>query len=265
MSSPKNLRLSKNPIALVLCQIRFSGIMGMESQYLPGIQARLRSIGFKVNASGQVAQFLMTPQGPQTQAAKHYEFQNLERTESVVVAPDFVTYQATRYTCFKDFLDRLLQVVDEVSAVTNGLTVERIGLRYLDVVIPKPDESWQRYVQPGLRGIASPAFKAQVDEQIHQVVTETKVGGAMIIRVLSNSKGIPLPPDFATTKLALNVQGTVIDGQGAAVIDVDHFCIMPPTDYDTVAIGKRLWDLKHVILDVWKDQIVTKEALETWA
>jgi len=264
MSSPEPFRLSKNPIALVLCQIRFSGIMGMESSYLPDIQAHLRAIGFKVNASGQVGQVLMTPQGPQALAVKHYEFQNVERTESVVVAPDFITYQATKYVCFKDFLDRLLQIADQVSTVTNGLTVERLGLRYINVVTPKPGEVWQWYVQPGLRGITSPAFRTQVDEQLHQVATETTVGGTMIIRVLSNSKGVPLPPDLVGSKLALNIQGTVIDGIGAAVIDVDHFCTMQSTDYDTIAIGKRLWELKHVILDVWKDQIVTHEALAAW-
>jgi uncharacterized protein (TIGR04255 family) len=265
MNTPQPFRLSKSPIALVLCQIRFSGIMGMESSYLPDIQARLRGIGFKVNASGQVAQVLMTPQGPHAQAANHFEFQNIERTESIVVGTDFATYQATRYVCFNDFLERLLRVINQISAVTNGLTIERLGLRYIDIVIPKTGETWQRYVQPGLRGITSPCFKTQVDEQIHQVVTETKVDGTMILRVLSNPKGIPLPPDLVATKLSLNIQGTVIEGIGAAVIDVDHFCTTSPMDFDATTIGKRLRDLKHVILDVWKDQIVTREALETWA
>jgi len=265
MSRPEPFRLSKNPIALVLCQIRFSGIMAMEATYLPEIQARLRSIGFKVNASGQIAQFLMTPQGPQTQTAKHYEFQNLERTESVVICQEFVTYQATKYVCFKDFLGRLLEVVEQVRAVTNGLTVERLGLRYIDAIVPKAGETWQLYVQPGLGGIASRAFKAPSEEQVHQILAETAVGGTMVIRVLSNTKGVPLPPDIATTKLALNITGTVIPGLGAATIDVDHFYNMPPTEYDSVAIGKQLWDLKQVILDVWKNQIVTKEAMEIWA
>ena len=265
MTSPETFRLSQNPIALVMCQIRFSGIMAMETTYLPDIQARLRGIGFKVNATTQVAQVLMTPQGPHAQAAKHYEFQNLDRTESVVVCPEFVTYQATKYVCFKDFLQRLIEVVEQVSSVTNGLTVERLGLRYIDVIIPKASETWQRYVQPGMRGVTSPAFKNQADEQVHQVVAETIIGGTMIIRILSNAKGVPLPPDMAGTKLALNIQGTVIAGLGAATIDVDHFCTMSPTEYDSAAMGKRLWELKHVILDVWKNQIVTKEALETWA
>ena len=237
----------------------------MGTTYLPDIQARLRGIGFKINASSQVTQVLMTPQGPQAQAATHFEFQNLERTESVVICPEFVTYQATKYVCFKDFLNRLLEVVEQVSSVTKGLTVERLGLRYLDVIVPKVGETWQNYVQPGLSGIASQAFKNQTEEHVHQIVAETTIGGAMIIRVLSNPKGVPLPPDMVGTKLALNIQGTVTEGQGAAAIDVDHFCVMPPTEYDSVAIGKRLWELKHVILDVWMNQIVSKKALEIWA
>ena len=265
MNSPEPFRLSKNPIALVLCQIRFSGIMAMETTYLPDIQARLRNIGFKVNASGQVSQILMTHQGPQAQATKHYEFQNLERTESVVIGPEFVTYQATRYVCFQDFLGRLMEVIEQVRAVTNGLTVERLGLRYIDAIVPRAGETWQRYVQPGLGGITSHAFKAQSEEQVHQIIAETAVGGTIIFRVLSNTKGIPMPPDMTTTKLALNINGTVIPGLGAATIDVDHFCATPPTEYDSVVIGKQLWDLKHVILDVWKNQIVSKEALEIWA
>ncbi len=259
------IQLSKNPIALVLCQIRFSSILGMESTYLPNIQALLRVLGFKVNASGQIAQVLLTPQGPQAQVSPHHEFQNLDRTESVVVAPDFVTYQATRYVRFQDFLSRFITIIDQVSTVTKGLTIERIGLRYLDAIVPKSGETWQLYVQPGLRGIMSPIFNAPVNEQLHQVITGTRMGGTMIVRILANPKGIPLPPDLAGTKLSLSVCGPVIDGLGAAVIDMDHFCIMSPTDYDPGAIEKRLWDLKHGILEVWKDQIVTKEALERWA
>jgi uncharacterized protein (TIGR04255 family) len=265
MSSLQPFHLSKNPIALVLCQVRFSRIMGMESSYLPDIQARLRGIGFKVNASREIAQVVMTPQGPQTQATKVYEFQNLGRTESVVVAPDFVTYQATRYVRFQDFLDRFLPVLDQISTVTNGLTVERIGLRYVDVVIPKANESWQHYVQPGLRGIAPSGFKAGEGEQVHQIVAETVAGGTMIIRVLSNSKGIPLPHDVATSKLSLNIQGEIVPNMAIAVVDIDHFCCMEPNDYNTAYITERLWELKRVILDVWKDKIVTKEALEAWA
>ena len=143
--------------------------------------------------------------------------------------------------------------------------MERLGLRYIDVIVPRASETWQRYVQPGLGGIVSSAFKTQTEEQVHQMVAETALGGNMIIRVLSNPKGVPLPPDMAATKMALTINGTVIEGLGAATIDVDHFSTMPPTEYDSVAIGKRLWDLKHVILDVWKNQIVTKEALEIWA
>jgi uncharacterized protein (TIGR04255 family) len=146
-----------------------------------------------------------------------------------------------------------------------AMTIERIGLRYIDLVIPKVDESWQQYVQPGLRGIASTSFKSEAGEQVHQIVTETKVGGTIVIRVLSNPNGIPLPPDVATTKLVLNVQGTVVPGRGAAVVDIDHFYTTQPAEYDIVAIGKHLWDLKHVILEVWKDQVVTKEALEAWS
>jgi uncharacterized protein (TIGR04255 family) len=267
MSSTETFRLTKNPIALVLCQIRFSGIMAMETTYLPDIQARLRGIGFKVNASNPVPQiqFMMTPQGPQPQATKHYEFQNLERTESVVICPDFVTYQATKYVCFPDFLARLMEVIDQVRAVTNGLTVERLGLRYIDAIVPRAGETWHRYVQPGLCGIASNAFKAQSEEQVHQIIAETAIGGTMIIRVLSNTKGIPMPPDMTATKLALSINGTVIPGLGAATIDVDHFCAMQPTEYDSAVVGQQLWDLKHIILDIWKNQIVSKEALEIWS
>jgi uncharacterized protein (TIGR04255 family) len=264
MSSATTVRLSKNPIAIVLCQLRFSGIMGMDQTYLPEIQARLRTLGFKVNASHAVAQITMTPAGPQQQILQHYEFQSVDRSESVVINQEFVTYQATKYTTFAAFMARLMAVVTEVNSVTKGLTIVKIGLRYIDAITPPQGESWKKYVQAGFAGVALSSMSPVLIHHVHQVVAQFPDGAAMIIRILANSKELPLPPDLAGTKLLLGNQRPVLDGVGAATIDMDHFCELNSIEFDPAEISKKLQSLKDTIQRVWEQQVVTPEALEIW-
>jgi len=264
MSSATTVHLSKNPIAMVLCQLRFSGIMGMDQTYLPEIQAKLRTLGFKNNVTRAVAHIAMTPAGPQQQILPHYEFQSVDRSESVVINQEFVTYQATKYTTFTAFITRLMAVVEEVSIVTKGLTILKIGLRYIDAIIPLQDESWNKYVQAGFAGVALTSMSPVSIHHVHQVVAQFPDGAVMIIRILANSKELPLPPDLAMTKLLLGNQRPVLDGVGAATIDMDHFCDLNSVEFDSAEITKKLKSLKDTIQRVWEQQVVTPEALGIW-
>lgn len=263
MSNATTVQLSKNPIALVLCQLRFSGIMGMDQTYLPEIQAKLRTLGFKVNASHPVAHITVTPAGPQQQILQHFEFQSVDRSESVVINQEFVTYQATKYTTFTAFITRFMAVVEEVSSVTKGLTIVKIGLRYIDAIIPLQGESWKKYVQAGFAGVALSLMAPILINHVHQIVAQFPDSATMIIRILADSKKLPLPPDLADTTLLLGNQRPVLDG-GAAMIDMDHFCDLNSIEFNSAEITKKLQSLKDTLLRVWEQQIVTPEALEIW-
>ena len=101
-------KLSKCPLVLVLAQVRFSSLMAME-EYIPRIQDRLRQAGYKINASTQIQEVTFTAQGSKATAHPHWEFQNQDRTESVVINPGFLVFQTTKYDVFEQFLPKITE------------------------------------------------------------------------------------------------------------------------------------------------------------
>jgi len=54
--------LSKQPLVLVLCQVRFSPVRKM-GDYIPGIQEAFRRHAFPIERAGRIQQLTITPAG----------------------------------------------------------------------------------------------------------------------------------------------------------------------------------------------------------
>ena len=118
-------------------------------------------------------------------------------------------------------------------------------------------------MQAGFAGVALSSMAPILINHVHQIVAQFPDSATMIIRILADSKKLPLPPDLADTTLLLGNQRPVLDG-GAAMIDMDHFCDLNSIEFNSAEITKKLQSLKDTLLRVWEQQIVTPEALEIW-
>lgn len=263
--------LRNSPLVLVLAQVRFSPLMAM-ADYIPKIQDRLRLAGYPVNASApyqEIAfgrQGLATaprPQGLATAPRPHWEFLSKDRTISVVVSEGFVVVQTSSYRDFDAFLHSVTEVLEVVASIVGGLLVQRVGLRYVDLIRPRENESWEAYVREGLRGFLSPHFVDGTTLHLHQVVTRTP-SGTMIVRLLQNRDLAILPPDLGTQTLMFPGIAPPSPAELLTLVDIDHFHECEPEEFDRQSLARIAWPLKNASYEVFRDSLFTDYALEVW-
>ena len=93
---------------------------------------------------------------------QRWEYRNREETWSVVVTDESVIVQTTAYTRFEEFAERLQSAVHTVLAESEheGLgVIHRVGLRYIDVVLPSAGNDFRFYLREGLHGVADEVFQ----------------------------------------------------------------------------------------------------------
>jgi uncharacterized protein (TIGR04255 family) len=257
----EKLRLSHSPLSLVLCQVRFSPLLAM-GEYIPRIQDRMRRTGYPVNASTPIQELQFGPTGAVTRDRVHWEFVAKDQRSSVVVAEGFVVLQTTSYDDFETFIAQIKSVVSTVNEVVDAIVIQRVGLRYVDAIVPKSGESWRDYVQPSLHGFESRLFKEDSALRLHQTVAATDTG-TMLVRIHQNREGATLPPDLGTGALK-PAPSTAKKGETITLLDIDHFHVCDNVEYAAEHFESVAWTLKNASYEVFVEHLVTPHALKVW-
>ncbi len=257
---PLNLR--KSPLVYVVAQVRFSAVESI-AKYVPAIQDELRR-QYPRLAKSDLKHLRVSPVSePDISTVPRFEFQNKDRSCGIVLLPDAVSVHVSRYTTFEDFcaiLRRALETVD--SEVGIGL-IERIGLRYVDLVRPAIDESLADYLCPGILGIDDTVVGVSnaIRGSIYQGQT---TAGTLVIRTAQRNDGGFLPPDIDPSPLA-HAEYEIKPGTVVTLLDFDHFreYTKEPLDFSTERVLRTLWRL-HETTDLAFRAAVTNHALEVW-
>ncbi len=255
------LQLTNSPLVLVLCQVRIAAIRNM-ANYLPKIQDRLRREGFPVDLSGEVQEMTLQPEGAaEVRRRAHWEFRTMEEDWSIILSEDAVVLQTTIYTDFDELLGYLALAMGTVNDVVGDLVVERIGLRYVDLIQPHEGESWKDYVKPGFHGLESNLIRPEHSALFAQVVAETGPGQQMIVRVAQNRNGKVLPPDLITHNPRLRVKAE--SGELLTLLDLDHYR-KERNPFEMESLSGVAWDLHDGLDMLFREALVTPHALEVW-
>jgi uncharacterized protein (TIGR04255 family) len=261
--------LSKQPLVLVLGQVRFSPIRQM-ADYIPAIQEEFRRHGFPLERAGKVQQLIFGPSGGvpvQVVEQQRWEYRTKDETWTVLVVEDSVVLQTTAYGKFEDFADKLLQAVQTVLAKTEhdqlGV-VQRVGLRYVDIVHPREGEDFRLYLRRGFHGVADQVFKAGTHRLHIESTGKTSVGGVdgtMVVRVVQNDQGFSLPPDLlgAAPKHSPRAKS----GELITLVDMDHY-IEGKFDPNAEWVVAKAYEMHDHLVETFHDHVVTKEAIEVW-
>src|SRR5512133_475357 len=238
----EKLKLANSPLSLVLCQVRFSPLMNM-AEYIPQVQDQLRRTGYPVNASVPIRELQLSMAGNSTLERVHWEFAAKSQRSSVVVTEGFLVLQTTEYDDFESFIAQLKTVVSTVNKAVDGLLIQRIGLRYVDAIVPKEGESWREYVKPSLHGFESALFKEDKVLRLHQTIAETEIG-TMLVRLHQNRDGAILPLDLGTGTLKA-APSTAKKGETTTLVDIDHFHVCDNAEYAEESLENIAWQLKN--------------------
>ena len=253
------LRLERNPLIIVLAQARISPVLKL-AEWIPDIQERLRGEGFPRFSAVQQSKLAVTPdgqiagQGPWAEST--YHFADRETTSAVVLSTQAVTLETTTYSTFEDFLALWERVAGPILDVLKPDIIERVGLRYVDLIQPRPGERLEDWLQPGLMGLHGLPI-TQVKSR-YELRAASTVGQLVLIATRPESGFIP--GELQPFPLSIAVRGD-LEPFGYLVLDLDHFS--EASVYDRGSVTEVLWSL-HDLLDLAFRETVTEKALKAW-
>jgi uncharacterized protein (TIGR04255 family) len=179
-----------NPLAEVLCQIRFDAASDLSDAEKTSLRERLSAIGFPNFHEERTISFSqnLTVDGfkGETQLAPMSKLPDVMVLQSVSAdrrwrasrGPNFLALACSKYSNWGDFLLRMKEVTSAILAPYDGITPIRVGLRYRDVIeresIGLTGVPWHELIKPFLLGPLIPNSLAE-----GQVVSDADVGGYM--------------------------------------------------------------------------------------
>lgn len=221
-------KLANAPLVHVLAQVRYAPVLTI-SKSIPTIQEKLKGIGFPRFEKGEVQSVVIKHDSPpQVDRSERWDFLSRDKTLGVVLTPNFVLLQTTAYDTFNMFAETLLKVFEVIGSEVQIDIVERLGIRYVDVVRLQEDESFSNYLKPGLVGFP---FSEVNDESFHNAVIATVQSVAVANIPQSNSTlnvkcsqvgdGTFLPPDIGQS--GLRYEMSLTPKEVVIILDFDHF------------------------------------------
>jgi len=253
------LYLSRSPLLLVLAQVRFSPILQMD-KFIPAIQERLRNEGFPKFQAMQSSTIQMPGVPALSQnPTVHWEFMDREDKKGIVLGTEGMSFTVSDYSTFEDFRVGLQIGLLTVQEIVKLELRTRVGLRYIDLVIPKEGKRVSDYVRPEILGLLQDKPPLQRLAYVSQLLCQSEIG-KLILRCTHQIGGSVLPPDLQLLRLTLNKP--LLLNQEFCVLDFDHF-VEEQSDFDLGAVSSAFNDL-HDVLDQSFRAAVTPEALKEW-
>jgi uncharacterized protein (TIGR04255 family) len=240
---------------MVLVQARFSSRSDLEPR-LPSFRKACEDLGYPIFRPSSVRTLNLGPAGPvDAKESLRWDFLDKSQRWSILLTHEFLMLQTTDYDVFEDFLSRWKGVLG--AACSLGIpVVERLGLRYVDLVQPAPGEPLTDYLVPALVGY-DPEPESELERRHHMVATVlASPHGQLLLRVspaLSST-----PPDLENIQL----KGISPPSPGAVFLDFDHSST-EVLDFDPDGI-EAATDSLHDAPDVLFRKVVTRKAMTTW-
>ncbi len=262
-------QMKNAPVYFTIAQVRFNPILSL-STFVPGIQENFRKHGFAdfkkaVSMAFSLAPLVSGESGnqmpPPAQPLERYMFSDTGNTQNFLLEQGALSFQSTKYEIFEKFVAELLEGLEVLNKMVGGLSfVERIGLRYLDAVIPREGENLSQYLIPEVLGLDG-KLKGHTKHAFSETMAES-TGGSVICRAIIQEGQVGFPPDLQLNELKISPSFANFRGVHA-IIDTDAFFVdrMP---FDLADVKKRLDVLHDRIIEAFRAS-VTQHALDAWA
>ena len=178
----------KPPLAYVVAELVISPYYSMASA-VPGLQDRLR-VAYPRTMEAQ--RLVVDGNKPSTQPL--WQLLSADQTHGVQLGTRAIALHATSYVHSSDFLSRWAEILDAVGAANLGAFVERVGLRYIDLIVPSEGFAPADYLEKRLQGVTPDGAVSTGS----MWAAGFQFDGSMVnLRAAAPApKGLLLPPDF---------------------------------------------------------------------
>lgn len=173
--SEASVKLEKNRLALVLCQVRWPALAAFQTEF--EVNARkFGSLleGFPLVAEQDEISIDVSRDGVRQTRTPIFQWSSVDRAWSVALAPNFVTLSSTQYTLYPEFAAKLQSVLTSLKQIFELPLIERIGARYVNVIDdPQELASLESLIKPELLGYQSlplPSEEVKLNHNLNQAL-----------------------------------------------------------------------------------------------
>jgi uncharacterized protein (TIGR04255 family) len=255
------MHLRNAPLVHVLAQVVFESVPGL-SERIPTIQARFRELELLRLVEGFTHHVTVVEGAtPTVNTKRRWDFLDRDRNTGIALSESALVLHTTRYRSAEPFLELLRRGIEVLGETTEVALVDRIGLRYVDLVRPEPTERFDQYVRAGVLGF--PFDDADVGATIRAMRTEgvaTTPDGTLVIRSILLPPGQFVPADLASSPLAYPT--TLESTRTALSLDFDHFS-EETVDFNPAAVIDRMTRLRVALRRAF-EVACTAHAFERW-
>jgi uncharacterized protein (TIGR04255 family) len=253
-------RLSKAPVIYVLCQIRFAPVLKMAT-HVPDIQERLRAT-YESFAEEQTAalQLITGTDAPTLKIEPRWRFDRPDRGAGCILHNGSFTYHTTSYTTFSDFAPAALDAFRVVAANAGIQYVQRVGLRYIDLIEEVEGVPVDELTSSQLRGF-SVALEGITGDITQYMLSGSTSIGQLVFRATHGHHQLLLPPDLLP--LSLKLSRTPDQAAPSLFLDTDHFAVRDTPPMGVGELEDILLKLKQPISRVFRAAI-TNRAVQLW-
>lgn len=256
------------PLALVLAQIRFDP--EIDTDYKKVSERLKASLGDRFPAIKAVRQMMFmlggTP-GPTAEAkANEGEIGRELRTDddrsALRVQEGVMTFTTSLYKDSKHFLEEWRSMLEALCA-GGGIKVQRLGLRYVDFIIPTQGKAPEDYFKDGF-GHLTNVFgeRAQTAFMSHEYPRGQE--GAVRVQYGRGIAAPSLPPDLdGSVQPSPALLQKYIAQQPSAVLDIDRWRF-DSRRLNAAEIAKEFADLRNDVCSAF-DNIIAPEAKAEWS
>jgi uncharacterized protein (TIGR04255 family) len=263
-------KLNNAPVYFTIAQVRHNPILSIR-EYLTGIQESMRGEGypdFKTAPTVQISLPQIIPgeasqnSAPTAQQIERYLFSTLDGTRGFIVEQNAFSLQTTKYETYQAFAEEFFKGLKIIHKAVKLHYTERVGIRYLDAVVPPDGEkAIAKYLVPGVLGISS-VLPDTV--QVTLSLSETHIltnAGNLVARAIIRNGPLGFPIDLQPLGLTVAERFAKIEGLHA-ILDTDASHVGREA-FDVAALQSRLQALHDVIgTAFWTT--VTEQAKQAW-
>jgi uncharacterized protein (TIGR04255 family) len=249
------------PLAYVVAEAVIAPHYGIAAA-IPRMQERLRATYPRTLEGTEVTIDPSTTPG----VNQLWRMLSADQQRGIQLSSRAISLHSTRYVDAKEFLSAWDSVLEVVAQADLNAFVERVGLRYIDLIVPSEGRTTSDYVNAGVRGIAPPK-EGKLANNLW-VATFTCDGYAVSARLGAPAPaGMLLPPNFNAIPLQkpdvwVRAEQRLAAGQQIGFIDTD--CSLEVKElFDATSIANTFRILKSYIRDTFGG-LISQTAENEW-
>jgi uncharacterized protein (TIGR04255 family) len=256
----------KAPLAYVLAQVRTEQIADIKD-YQPSLAGKLRE-HYPLQRKQQGARLIATQSKlvVEPQEQETWEFASTNNRTGIIVRESGVVLHATTYIDSSVFLSTLTDVIKVFAETVPNVFVNRVGLRYIDFVIPQLKEVPEKYVNQKLD--CNLGFSERDGFFSTSVSIYPLKDGQVVLRYARGSGQPQLPPELAMFSLEpspLMNQLKPDDHRPTAIIDTDRNMEFSSVEkLDPEKIHGIFKSMHSDVSRLFKEFVITDHAKKVW-